>query len=271
MGRIAERFRELKKRGDTALVTFITAGDPDLAMTEEVVLELARAGCDLIELGVPFSDPMADGPTIQLSSERALASGTTLPGILAMVARLRTRTQVPIVLMGYFNPIFAYGAERFATDAAAAGVDGLLVVDLPPEEAAELKGATDARGLDLIFLLTPTSDSSRVEAVSRLGSGFIYYVSVTGVTGARSAVADTLAARVTSVRGELSLPLVVGFGISDPGQAAQVAQVADGVVVGSALVKYFERYQGAELLRELGSFVAALKRGVSSAGGVKPA
>jgi tryptophan synthase alpha chain len=264
MGRIADRFTSLRKSGDTALVTFVTAGDPDLATTEEIVLELERSGADLIELGVPFSDPMADGPTIQLSSERALASGTTLPGILDMVRRLRLRTQVPIVLMGYFNPIFIYGAARFAVDAAAAGVDGLLVVDLPPEEAAELKGATDDSGLDLIFLLTPTSDSSRVEAVSRLGSGFIYYVSVTGVTGARSAVADTLAARVTEVRGELNLPLVVGFGISDPEQAAKVARVADGVVIGSALVKFFEKYQGAELLRELGSFVSALKRGVSS-------
>jgi len=265
MGRIEDKFAQLKSRGETALVTFITAGDPDLGTTEEVVLELERAGCDLIELGVPFSDPMADGPTIQLSSERALASGTTLPGILELVRRLRERTQVPIVLMGYFNPIFAYGPERFATDAAAAGVDGLLVVDLPPEESAELQVATDQCGLDLIFLLTPTSNPSRVEAVSRLGRGFIYYVSVAGVTGARSEVADTLAARVTSVRAELSLPLVVGFGISDPAQAGQVAQVADGVVVGSALVKYFERYQGAELLQELGSFVAALKRGVLSA------
>jgi tryptophan synthase alpha chain len=265
MSRIEDKFAQLKGRGETALVTFVTAGDPDLAATEEIVLQLERSGCDLIELGVPFSDPMADGPTIQLSSERALASGTTLPGILELVRRLRTRTQVPIVLMGYFNPIFIYGAERFAVDAAAAGVDGLLVVDLPPEEAAELKGATDQAGLDLIFLLTPTSDSSRVEAVSRLGRGFIYYVSVAGVTGARSAVADTLAARVTSVRSELNLPLVVGFGISDPSQAAQVAKVADGVVVGSALVKYFERYQGAELLQELGAFVADLKAGVLSA------
>jgi tryptophan synthase alpha chain len=265
MGRIANRFTQLRQRGETALVTFVTAGDPDLATTEEVVLELERAGADLIELGVPFSDPMADGPTIQLSSDRSLAAGTTLPGILEMVKRLRSRTQVPIVLMGYFNPIFIYGAERFAADAAAAGVDGLLVVDLPPEEAAELKGATDGRGLDLIFLLTPTSDRSRVEAVSRLGSGFIYYVSVTGVTGARSAVADTLAARVTQVRSELSLPLVVGFGISDPAQAAQVAKVADGVVVGSALVKYFEKYQGAELLQQAGGFVASLKQGMLGA------
>jgi tryptophan synthase alpha chain len=171
---------------------------------------------------------------------------------------------VPIVLMGYFNPIFAYGAERFAADAAAAGVDAVLIVDLPPEESDELKGAADQHGLDIIFLLTPTSDRSRVDAVSRLGSGFIYYVSVTGVTGARSAVADSLADRVTEVRGKLNLPMVVGFGISTPEQAGQVAGVADGVVVGSALVKYFEKYQGPELLQELGAFVSSLKQGVAS-------
>jgi tryptophan synthase alpha chain len=262
MGRISDRFAGLKERGEKALVTFVTAGDPDLATTEKVVLELERAGADLIELGVPFSDPMADGPTIQLSSDRALASGTTLPAILELVARLREKTQIPIVLMGYFNPIFAYGSERFAFDAAQAGVDGLLVVDLPPEEAPELKDATDSCGLDLIFLLTPTSDASRVASVGRQGSGFIYYVSVTGVTGARSAVADTLAARVTEVRGALELPLVVGFGISTPEQAGEVARVADGVVVGSALVKYFEKYQGDELLKELAGFVSALKQGV---------
>jgi len=262
MSRISDRFAALKARGEKALVTFVTAGDPDLSTTEEVVLELEKAGADLIELGVPFSDPMADGPTIQLSSDRALAAGTTLPGILELVTRLRERTQVPIVLMGYFNPIFAYGAERFASDAAKAGVDALLVVDLPPEEAAELKEYTDRCGLDLIFLLTPTSDASRVDSVARQGSGFIYYVSVTGVTGARSAVAETLAERVTEVRSALNLPLVVGFGISTPEQAGQIAKVADGVVVGSVLVKYFEKYQGAELMRELSSFVSALKQGV---------
>ena len=262
MSRISDRFASLKERGEKALVTFVTAGDPDLATTEKVVLELERAGADLIELGVPFSDPMADGPTIQLSSDRALASGTTLLAILELVSRLREKTQVPIVLMGYFNPIFAYGSERFAFDAAQAGVDALLVVDLPPEEAAELKDATDSCGVDLIFLLTPTSDGSRVASVARQGSGFIYYVSVTGVTGARSAVADDLAARVNEVRGALELPLVVGFGISTPEQAGEVAQVADGVVVGSALVKYFEKYQGAELLEQLGGFVSALKQGV---------
>jgi len=262
MSRIKDTFAALKTAGEKALITFITAGDPDLAATEAAVLELERSGADLVELGIPFSDPMADGPTIQLASERALASGTTLSGILDMVARLRQKTQIPIVLMGYFNPIFRYGAERFAADAAAAGVDGVLVVDLPPEEAPELKGHTDVHGLDLIFLLTPTSDAQRVEQVSRLGSGFIYYVSVTGVTGARSTMADTLGERVAEVRAQLDLPLVVGFGISDPAQAGRMAQVADGVVVGSALVKHFEQEKGAPLLEKVGSFVSSLKKGM---------
>ncbi|MBJ6727678.1 tryptophan synthase subunit alpha [Geomesophilobacter sediminis] len=271
MGRIADKFEETGKRGESALVTFVTAGDPDLKTTAEVVLELERSGADVIELGVPFSDPMADGPTIQLSSERALAGGTTLPAILDLVRELRSSTQIPIVLMGYYNPIFIYGAERFAADAAAAGVDGLLIVDLPPEESAELKEATGRHGMDLIFLLTPTSDRSRIETVSGLASGFVYYVSVTGVTGARSEIADTLAGRVTQVKGELSVPLVVGFGISDPAQAGEVAKVSDGVVVGSALVKHFERYQGAELLAQAGSFVKALKEGMQNARGAKSA
>lgn len=264
MGRIAQRFKDLAGRGESALVTFVTAGDPDLETTEKLVLELERSGADLIELGVPFSDPMADGPTIQLASERALAAGTTLPAILSLVARLRERTEIPIVLMGYYNPIFAYGAERFADDAARAGVDGLLVVDLPPEESAELKGATERAALDLIFLLTPTSDQGRVDTVSRLASGFVYYVSVTGVTGARTALADTLADRVTQVKGGLDLPLVVGFGISDPAQAGEMARVADGVVVGSALVKYCERFRGEELLSQAGAFVRALKDGITA-------
>ncbi|UFS71347.1 tryptophan synthase subunit alpha [Geomonas sp. RF6] len=264
MSRITEKFASLRSAGEKALITFITAGDPDLSVTEEAVLELERSGADLIELGIPFSDPMADGPTIQLSSERALAAGTTLPKILDMVRSLRAKTQIPIVLMGYFNPIFRYGAERFAADAAAAGVDGVLVVDLPPEEAPELKVATDAHGLDLIFLLTPTSDPTRVELVSRLGSGFIYYVSVTGVTGARTTMADTLGERVAQVREQLNLPLVVGFGISDAVQAGRMAKVADGVVVGSALVKHFEAKSGAPLLESVGEFVSTLKQGVAA-------
>lgn len=264
MGRIDAVFAALAEKNRKALVTFITAGDPDLATTESLILELERAGADLIELGVPFSDPMADGPTIQLSSERALASGTTLPKILATVKSVRCKTQVPIILMGYYNPIFIHGPERFVTEAVAAGVDGVLLVDLPPEEAGEFKALADRNGLDVIFLLTPTSDEERIRKVARLGSGFIYYVSVTGVTGARSTVAENVFAEVRKIRGQIPLPLVVGFGISDPAQAGSIAAVADGVVVGSALVKQFEEFSGQELHARLSSMVSALKAGVTA-------
>ncbi len=267
MSRIAAMFANLAKKNEKALVTFITAGDPDLATTEELVLELEKSGADLIELGVPFSDPMADGPTIQLSSERALSSGTTLPKILAMVKSVRRKTEIPIILMGYYNPVFLYGPERFVTDAAAAGVDGVLLVDLPPEEAGEFKTAADRQGLNVIFLLTPTSDETRIGKVAKLGGGFIYYVSVTGVTGARTTVADTVFPDVKKIRERVSLPLAVGFGISDPAQAGRVAAVADGVVVGSALVKLFEEFRGDELRERLGEFVAALKAGVTAVDG----
>jgi tryptophan synthase alpha chain len=263
MTRIGKKFKELGAHGGKALITFITAGDPDLAVTEECILELEKGGADIIELGVPFSDPMADGPTIQKSSERALASGTTLSRILAMVKSVRRRTQVPIVLMGYFNPVFRYGAATFAADAAAAGVDGVLLVDLPPEEAGELMAAASAAGLDVISLLTPTSDETRIRKVVRTGSGFIYYVSVTGVTGARKSVADSLSGKVAEIRARSPLPVAVGFGISDPGQAARVADVADGVVVGSAIVKLFEEFHGDELKTRVRGFVADLKAGIS--------
>lgn len=264
MTRIGEKFKELGKTGDKALITFITAGDPDLAATEEYILEMEKGGADIIELGVPFSDPMADGPTIQKSSERALISGTTLPKILAMVKSVRRRSQVPIVLMGYFNPVFRYGAGRFAADAAAAGVDGVLLVDLPPEEAGEFMEAASAAGLDVISLLTPTSDDRRIKKVARLGSGFIYYVSVTGVTGARASVADSLFERVAQISRQIHLPVAVGFGISDPAQAASVANIADGVVVGSAIVKLFEEFRGDELKERLRGFVTDLKAGMKN-------
>jgi len=265
MGRIAEKFAELKNKREKALITFITAGDPDLAVTCELIPVLEKSGADIIELGVPFSDPMADGPTIQKASERALVAGTTLPGILAAVRSVRRESQVPILLMGYFNPIFRYGIEEFVADAASAGVDGVLLVDLPPEEAAGLKAAADAHGMDVIFLLTPTSDNKRIEKVARLGSGFVYYVSVTGVTGARTKVAESVFTEVDNIRKQLDLPLAVGFGISDPEQAGKVAAVADGVVVGSALVKLFEEFSGAELKSRIGSFVAGLKAGMVKA------
>ncbi len=260
MSRLSTRFSALKTNNSTALVTFITAGDPDLSTTEEMILLLEEAGADVIELGVPFSDPMADGPTIQLSSERALASGTTLHNILDSVKRVRTRTQIPIILMGYLNPVHAYGYESFCLDAAQAGVDGVLLVDMPPEESRELTVTARNNGLDVIFLLTPTSDDARIATVNRLGSGFVYYVTVTGVTGARTAVSGTLAQELSRVKQTISLPVMAGFGISTQEQAAEVGQLADGVVVGSAIVKLFEQYSGEQLKQKLRSYVSSLKK-----------
>lgn len=261
--RIQHRFKQLRAANQAALVTFITAGDPDLATTARLLPLLEQSGVDIIELGVPFSDPMADGPTIQRASERALASGTTLSGILEMVRQVRSQVSVPIVLMGYSNPIYAYGWQRFAADAADAGVDGLLVVDLPPEEAHELVPAAKSAGLKNIFLLTPTSDQNRINQATRSGSGFIYYVTVTGVTGARDAVADSLAGDLTRIRSRVTLPVVAGFGISTPQQAAQVADLADGAVVGSAIVKLFEQYQGDQLADQVCRLVRSLKQGMT--------
>jgi len=262
MNRLEKCFSDIRDRHGKALVTFITAGDPSLHVTEEMIHLLESAGADIIELGVPFSDPMADGPTIQLSSERALAAGTTLEGILATVTKVRTRSQIPIVLMGYLNPVHAYGYERFCRDAADAGVDGLLLVDMPPEESAELLSHARSNGLDIIFLLTPTSDETRISTVQRLGRGFIYYVTVTGVTGTRQIVSDTLPHELEKVMRKVKLPVMAGFGISTPEQAASVAALADGVVVGSAIVKMFEQYAGQRLKEELKKFVSAMKHAI---------
>ena len=264
MDRLTTRFTTLANRKDKALVTFITAGDPDLATTEEMIYLLEDAGADIIEVGMPFSDPMADGPTIQLSSERALAAGTTLKGILEMIARARTTSEVPIILMGYLNPIHAYGYERFAHDASKAGVDGVLLVDMPPEEAEDFLQAVDACGLNVIFLLTPTSDQARIATVAGLGRGFVYYVTVNGVTGARQEVSATLDTELSRIRKELSVPIVAGFGISTPQQAASVAALADGVVVGSAIVKLFQQHSGSALKEEVRRFVGSLKQAISS-------
>jgi tryptophan synthase alpha chain len=266
MSRLAARLSTLQTAHSKALVTFITAGDPGLAATEELILLLEEAGADIIELGVPFSDPMADGPTIQLSSERALASGTTLHGILESVKRVRTRSRIPIVLMGYLNPVHAYGYEAFCRDAVEAGVDGVLLVDMPPEESRELTVPARHHGLDVIFLLTPTSDAARIATVNRLGSGFVYYVTVTGVTGARSSISGTLAQELSRVKQTISLPVMAGFGISTPEQAAEVGGLADGVVVGSAIVKLFEQYGGDQLKQKLRQYVSDLKRALAGCG-----
>jgi tryptophan synthase alpha chain len=260
MNRFTQKFEALKNTNSKALVTFITAGDPDLATTEEMILLLQEAGADIIELGMPFSDPMADGPTIQLSSERALSAGTNLCKILESVRRVRLKSEIPIVLMGYLNPIHAYGYENFARDAAAAGVDGLLIVDMPPEESDQLLSFANRYELNIIFLLTPTSDSDRINKVSEIGRGFVYYVTVAGVTGERQNVSASLAEELETIRKTIKTPIVAGFGISAPEQAARVASLADGAVVGSAIVKLFEKYQGEELKSEVKGFVSSLKK-----------
>jgi len=262
MGRIKKCFNRLGK--SKALVVFITAGDPDLETTVEMIPLLEKMGADIVELGIPFSDPMADGPVIQLSSERALASGTDLSKILDCVRKAREKTEVPIVLMGYLNPVHAYGYERFARDAAAAGVDGVLLVDMPPEEGSDFLEIADRAGLDTIFLLAPTSDHDRISAVSRNGKRFrLLCDRHEGVTGERAEVSGTLDSELSAIRNVITVPVVAGFGISTPEQAAAAARMADGVVVGSAVVRLFEKYSGEKLGRETGRFVASLKEAVN--------
>lgn len=267
MSRIKKTFEELRQRGEKALITYVTAGDPDLATSEQVVLALIESGADLVEIGFPFSDPMADGPTIQAASERALLAGTSLREVLAMVARVRRYTSVPIVLMGYFNPVFCYGTASFASDAAAAGVDGLLLVDLPPEEAGELHPHLQAAGVDLITLVTPTTTGDRLAMLAGRGEGFVYYVSMTGVTGSQQVDADAIAAAVGNLRLLSPVPVAVGFGINTPEDARAIAGFADAVVVGSAIVKVVaEHGRSPRLLDEVRGFVRGLKTAVALAG-----
>lgn len=265
MSRIEETLGALRNRGEKALITFVTAGDPDLETSEELIHTLVEAGADLIELGFPFSDPMADGPTIQASSERALAAGATLPGILDLVRRVREHTNTPIVLMGYYNPVFIYGPERFARDAAQAGVDGLLLVDLPPEEAAELQPFLQTVGIDLITLLAPTTDRQRMLRLAGTAQGFLYYVSMTGVTGSQPVDAAAIREAVSDLQTSSRIPVAVGFGVTSPEAARTIADFADAVVVGSALVRIIEEHGRAETLcAEVGQFVKALKTAIST-------
>lgn len=265
-GRIAARFRELRARNEAALIPYIVAGDPSLKRTRELALELEARGADLIELGVPFSDPMADGPANQRAAARGLAAGATLPAILSLVADLRKVSQIPLILFGYFNPVLRYGCERLCADAARAGIDGLLVVDLPPEEAGELAGPAARHGLDIIYLLAPTTPLERARRIARSASGFLYYVSVTGVTGARANLAADLTGKVEQLRTVARLPIGVGFGISTPAQAGAVAAFADAVVVGSALSLLIEANADREdLVATAGDFVATLKDAIRAA------
>ncbi|MGH7823882.1 MAG: tryptophan synthase subunit alpha [Candidatus Binatia bacterium] len=270
MSRLQPKFAELKQRGEAALIPFIMAGDPDLATTFKILHALERGGADCLELGVPFSDPTADGPTIQRSSERALKHRVSLPRIFEVVRKFRRTSKIPLILFGYFNPFFHYGLQKFCREAARAGVDGILCVDLPPEESEELKRWTDAHRLDLIFLLSPTSGNDRLHLVGRKGRGFIYYVSVTGVTGARRSFGDDLRSQVGRVKRATALPVGVGFGISTPKQAAWISRFADAAVVGSALIDTVEKAKGnGEKARRAGAFVASLKRAIKQASKAK--
>jgi tryptophan synthase alpha chain len=271
VSRIAERFADLKRAGRAAFIPFITAGDPDAETSFAILERLPSAGADLIELGMPFSDPMADGPAIQASSLRALDAGMTVNGILDLVRRFRQKDRsTPIVLMGYFNPIHAHGVERFAANAASAGVDGLITVDLPPEEDVMLRIPANAHGLDVIRLVTPTTDESRLAVILNGAKGFLYYVSVAGVTGTKTYEENDLRSAVRHLQRQSRVSCAVGFGVRTPEQAGTVAGFADGVVVGSAIVDRIaegvkNKKPAAVIVGEAVTFCGALAESVHAA------
>ena len=271
MSRIAQRFAELKRAGRAAFVPFITAGDPDLETSWSILEKLPAAGADIIELGVPFTDPMADGPAVQASSLRALKAGMTLAKVLDLVRKFRKADRMtPLVLMGYFNPVHAHGSAKFAKDAAEAGVDGLIVVDMPPEEDEVLRAPAAAHGIDLVRLIAPTTDDRRLATVLGGASGFLYYVSVAGTTGTKTFAENEVRASLARIRGATDLPCAVGFGIKTPEQAAIIARIADGAVVGSSIVARIEesvvkRKSRAVLAQEVLDFCASLADSVHTA------
>jgi len=264
MNRIDQRFAGLRATGTRAFIPYITAGDPTLARTAELIVELDRAGADVIELGIPFSDPIADGPVNQEAALRALKHGVSLHDVVAMVREVRGRTEAGLVLFTYYNPVLAYGLDAFARDASAAGVDGVLCVDLPPEESEEYKKLLDAHGIATVYLLAPTSTDERIALVARQSSGFIYYVSRTGVTGVRTEVERTVHSMVDAIRRHTDKPIAVGFGVSTPEQVREIAGYADGVIVGSAIVRKIQELAGRpreELVAAVGDFIAQLAAG----------
>ena len=267
MSRIAERFASLRRANRAALLPYIVAGDPGKDSSVPLMHALVAAGADALELGVPFSDPSADGPVIQAACERALAAGTTLRDVLQMVKSFRTGdTATPVILMGYLNPVEAMGAEEFARAAAEAGVDGVLTVDMPPEEAEPLAGLLRKRGMDPIFLLAPTTDAARIRRITETASGFVYYVSFKGVTGAARLDVDEVHTRLAAVRRETTLPVGVGFGVRDAATAAALANVADAVIVGSAVVSRMAEHRGdpARTAAVLSAFVAELRQAMDA-------
>jgi tryptophan synthase alpha chain len=259
LGRISQVFSHLKEQDRKAFVPFITAGDPDLATTTKLLAELARAGAGIIELGVPFSDPMADGPVIQRASERALENEFGLDEIFQSVEQFRRESETPIILFSYFNPLLQYGFKRLCQEAKRVGIDGVLVTDLTPEEATEFSAELGAHDLDMIFLIAPTSTDVRLRLVAKHASGFIYAVSRAGVTGTRQSVSSEAEKLVRRMRAFSDLPIVVGFGISSPSQVAEVEKYADGVVVGSAIVAEIERAKGRDdIVAHIGEFARSL-------------
>lgn len=265
-GRLEATFARLRDRREKALIAYLMAGDPGLAETEQLVLALEQAGADIIELGVPFSDPIADGPVIQQAAERALRSGTSLRKILVSMKSLRQRTEVPIVLMLYYNSIHAMGCKEFCDAASAAGVDGLIVPDMPPDEAGPLKGPADAAGLPLIFLLAPTSTTDRRKLVAKESHGFVYYVSLTGITGSKLSNVGDIQENVKKLRKVSGAPVAVGFGVATPEDAAQVSKMADGVIVGSAIVKRIASHQqDPAMIEHVAEFVQSLKAAMAPA------
>ncbi len=272
MSRLDETFAALRARGERALVAYFTAGDPSLAETRRLVREAAARGADVIELGVPFSDPIADGPVVQRAGMRALAAGATLPRVLETVAELRGVVRAPLVLLTYYNPVLAFGLRAFARSAVDAGVDGVIVADLPLEEAEPLDTEAEAAGLDLVYLVARTSTPERVRRIARRSRGFVYLVSLTGVTGERKELPPDLAAQIRALRAATPKPVCVGFGIATPEQAAAVGRLADGVIVGSAIVRLVEQKTGsATLVSDVGDFIASLKAGLGDPPRTPPA
>jgi len=263
MNRIDERFARLRREGKKGFIVYIGAGDPNLEATRQLALGFDKLGVDVLELGVPFSDPLADGLVNQLAAQRGLEAGTTPPKVLETVARIRKEVQIPIVLYIYYNLVHHHGPERFVRDAAQAGVDGLLVLDLPPEESAGYEKLMASAGLRTIYLVAPTTPEERVAFIVKRGSGFIYYISREGVTGMQSKVASNLAEQVAKIRAHTALPVAVGFGVSNPEQARVVAQEADGVVVGSAIVNQIAQHgKSPNLVDKLETFVTSMVRAV---------
>jgi len=260
-------FAALRGRGERAPIPYFTAGDPSLPVTRQLVLEAARRGADIIELGVPFSDPLADGPVIQRATQRALAAGVTLPRVLELAREMRGDVATPLVFLTYYNPVLAFGLKAFCRTAVEAGVEGLIVADLPPEEAGPLRSHADAARLDLIHLVAPTSTPERMRKIAHASGGFLYMVSLTGVTGARAELPGDLLQHLRTLRGITTKPICVGFGIGTPEQAAAVGHAADGVIVGSAIVQIVEKHAGTDaLVGTVGDFVASLKEPLKKLG-----